>query len=131
MINDSYNANPRSVQADLRILARHTGGKRIAMLGDMTELGTAEASGHRDVGRLAGELGIEVLLAVGPRSREHMVPAAQAAGCPDARWYETRDEARDALVEIFAPGDAALLKASHFLNRFDLAADYLRTYPFH
>ena len=131
MINDSYNANPRSVQADLRILAHHTGGKRIAMLGDMTELGTAEAAGHRDVGRLAGELGIEVLLAVGPRSREHMVPAAQAAGCPDARWYETRDEARDALVEMFAPGDAALLKASHFLNRFDLAADYLRTYPFH
>ena len=131
MINDSYNANPRSVQADLRILAHHTGGKRIAMLGDMTELGTAEASGHRDVGRLAGELGIEALLAVGPRSREHMVPAAQAAGCPDARWYKTRDEARDALVEMFAPGDAALLKASHFLNRFDLAADYLRTYPFH
>ena len=130
MINDSYNANPRSVQADLRILAHHTGGKRIAMLGDMTELGAAEAAGHRDVGRLAGELGIEALLAVGPRSREHMVPAAKAAGCPDVRWFETRDEARDALVEMFAPGDAALLKASHFLNRFDLAADDLRRYPF-
>ena len=63
MINDSYNANPRSVCADVRILARHTGGRRIAMLGDMTELGAAEESGHRAVGRLVGELGVEVLLA--------------------------------------------------------------------
>ena len=130
LINDSYNANPRSMAADLRILAQHTGGKRIAMLGDMTELGAAEADGHRSVGRLAGELGIEILLAVGPRSRAYMVPEAEAAGCPDVRWFAGRDEARDELVKVFAPGDAALLKASHFLNRFDLAADYLREYPF-
>ena len=91
---------------------------------------SAESEFVRAFGRLAGELGIEALLAVGPRSREHMVPAAKAAGCPDVRWFETRDEARDALVEMFAPGDAALLKASHFLNRFDLAADDLRRYPF-
>lgn len=130
MINDSYNANPKSVRADLRILARHTGGKRIAMLGDMTELGSAEAEGHRSVGELTGQLGIEVLLAVGARSKEWMVPAAREAGCPDVRWYGSRDEARDALLTLFDPGDAVLLKASHFLNRFDLAADYLREYPF-
>ena len=130
MINDSYNANPRSVCADVRILARHTGGKRIAMLGDMTELGAAEAEGHRAVGRLVGELGIEILLAVGPRSRQYMVPAAQAAGCPEVRWYENRDAVRDDLLALFAPGDAVLLKASHFLNRFDLMADFLRDYPF-
>ncbi len=130
MINDSYNANPKSVRADLRILARHTGGKRIAMLGDMTELGTAEEEGHRSVGRLTGELGIEVLLAVGPRSQRWMVPEAEGAGCPDVRWFSSRDEARDALLTLFGPGDAVLLKASHFLNRFDLAADYLREYSF-
>ena len=76
MINDSYNANPRSVRADVEILSRHTGGKRIAMLGDMMELGSAEAAGHRSVGELAGRLGIEVLLAVGPRGR------AAAEGVP-------------------------------------------------
>lgn len=130
MINDSYNANPRSVCADVRILARHTGGRRIAMLGDMTELGAAEESGHRAVGRLVGELGVEVLLAVGPRSRAYMVPEAQAAGCPDVRWYENRDAAREDLLSLFTPGSAVLLKASHFLNRFDLMADCLRDYPF-
>ena len=130
MINDSYNANPRSVRADVAILARHTGGKRIAMLGDMTELGTAEAPGHRSVGELVGQLGIEVLLAVGPRSREHMVPAARKAGCTEVRWYPDRESVREDLLSLYAPGDALLLKASHFFGRFDLMADELRAYPF-
>ena len=130
MINDSYNANPASVRADLRILARHTGGKRIALLGDMTELGSAEESGHCSVGRSVGTWGIEVLLAVGPRSKQWMVPAAQEAGCPDVRWYESRDAAQEDLLALFAPGDALLLKASHFFGRFDLMADFLRDYPF-
>ena len=130
MINDSYNANPRSVRADVAILAQHRGGKRIALLGDMTELGSAEESGHRDVGRTVGELGIEMLLAVGERSKKWMVPAAKEAGCADVRWFASRDEARDALLPHFAPGDAVLLKASHFICRFDLMADYLREYQF-
>ena len=130
MINDSYNANPRSVQADLKILSRHDGGKRIAMLGDMTELGSAEASGHRAVGQCVGRLGIDVLLAVGQRSREWMVPAAREAGCPEVRWYENREAAKEDLLALYAPGDALLLKASHFFGRFDLMADFLREYPF-
>lgn len=130
MINDSYNANPRSVQADLAILARHTGGKRIALLGDMTELGSAEEPGHRAVGECAGRLGIDVLLAVGERSGRWMVPAARESGCLDVRWYESRDGARDDLLALFGPGDALLVKASHFLCRFDLMADFLRSYPF-
>ncbi len=130
MINDSYNANPKSVQADLRILYRHKDGLRIAFLGDMTELGSAEAEGHRSVGEAVGKLGIEVLLAVGPRCKAWMVPAAQEAGCPDVRWYENRAAAREDLLELFAPGSALLLKASHFFGRFDLMADYLREYPF-
>ena len=130
MINDSYNANPRSVQADVQILARHTGGKRIAMLGDMTELGSAEAEGHRAVGTCVGQLGVDVLLAVGPRSREWMVPAAKEAGCPDVRWYENREAVQADLLSLYGPGDALLLKASHFFGRFDLMADFLRAYPF-
>ena len=130
MINDSYNANPRSVRADVKILSQHRGGKKIAMLGDMTELGTAEAPGHQSVGKLVGQLGIDILLAVGPRSGEHMVPAAREAGCPDVRWYPDRESVKEDLLALFAPGDAVLLKASHFFGRFDLMADYLREYPF-
>lgn len=130
LINDSYNANPRSVRADVEILSRHTGGKKIAVLGDMMELGSAEASGHRSVGELVGELGIDALLAVGPRSKAHMVPAAKEAGCPDVRWYPDREAVKADLLALFGPGDAVLLKASHFSGRFDLLADFLREYPF-
>ncbi len=130
MINDSYNANPRSVRADVVILSQHKGGKRIAMLGDMTELGTAEASGHQSVGELVGQLGIDILLAVGPRSKEYMVPAAQAAGCAEVRWYPDREAVKADLLDLFAPGDALLIKASHFFGRFDLMADFLRGYAF-
>ena len=130
MINDSYNANPRSVRADVAILAQHKGGKRIAMLGDMTELGAAEAPGHQSVGALVGQLGIDILLAVGPRSKEYMVPAAQAAGCAEVRRYPDREAVKHDLLDLFAPGDALLLKASHFFGRFDLMADFLRDYPF-
>ena len=130
MINDSYNANPRSVSADVKILAQHKGGKRIAMLGDMKELGVAARGGHESVGKLVGELGIEVLLAVGPLCKDYMVPAAKAAGCSDVRWYEKRDDAKEDLLALYGPGDCVLLKASHFFGRFDLMADFLRDYPF-
>jgi len=130
MINDSYNANPRSVSADVKILAQHRGGKRIAMLGDMKELGVATQSGHESVGQLVGELGIEVLLAVGPLCRDYMVPAAKAAGCPDVRWYENRDAVKEDLLALLQAGDCVLLKASHFFGRFDLMADFLRDYNF-
>ena len=130
MINDSYNANPRSGSADVRILAQHQGGKRIAVLGDMKELGTAAQSGHESVGQLVGELGIEILLAVGPLCKDYMVPAAKAAGCPDVRWYENREAVKEDLLSLYGPGDCVLLKASHFFGRFDLMADFLRDYQF-
>ena len=127
LLNDSYNANPQSMAAALRVLAATPGEKRIAMLGDMKELGAAAETGHGAIGRLAGELGVDILLAVGPLCERYMVPAAMAAGCADVRWFADRESAQAALAEVFGPGDCALLKASHFSGRFDLTADYLRT----
>ncbi len=126
MLNDSYNASPTSVAAALRILSSVACHKRIAMLGDMKELGAAAASGHQEIGRLVGELGIDALLAVGPLCGDYMVDAAKTAGCPDVRWYETRDAAKEDLLALYGPGDCLLLKASHFFGRFDLMADFLR-----
>ncbi len=130
LLNDSYNANPQSMAAAVRVLAATPCERRIAMLGDMTELGDAAGPGHASIGRLAAELGVDTLLAVGPLCREYMVPAAREAGCADVRWFPDRESAQTALTEAFGPGDCALLKASHFSGRFDLTADFLRTYPF-
>lgn len=126
LLNDSYNANPQSMAAALKILAATDGTKRIAVLGDMKELGDATAPGHREMGHLVGELGIDTLFAVGTYCKEYMVPAAKEAGCTDVRWYEDRTACRDDLLKAYDEGAAVLLKASHFSGRFDLLADELR-----
>jgi len=130
VLNDSYNAGPQSMAAGLRTLAKTDAVRRIAMLGDMKELGTLTAQAHRDIGALVGELGLDALLCVGPACRDHMAPAARAAGCADVRWYEKKEDAYADLTAALCPGAAVLLKASHFSGRFDLIADYLRDYPF-
>lgn len=130
LLNDSYNANPQSMEAAIRILAKTDCCKRIAMLGDMKELGAATAPGHQAMGRLLGDLGIDVLMAVGPYCKEYMIPAAKEAGCPDVRWYADKKDAYEDLLEAYTPGSALLLKASHFSGRFDLVADFLREHDF-
>ena len=69
IINDCYNANPLSMRAALDDLATHeTAGRRLAVLGDMLELGPAEDEHHRDVGAYAATAGVDVLVTVGPRA---------------------------------------------------------------
>ena len=125
VLNDSYNANPQSMEAALRVLARSP-GRRIAVLGDMGELGEHAERGHRAVGRLAGELGVELLFAVGEMSSRWMAPEARAAGCPDVRCFAEKTAAYPELTAAFVPGSVVLLKASHYSGRFDEIADYLR-----
>lgn len=130
MLNDSYNANPQSMTGAVKILANAGDMKKIAMLGDMKELGGAEKEGHEEIGRLVAELGIDHLLCVGHLCRDYMVPAAKAAGCKDVRWYESKEAAWEDLMERFTEGSVLLLKASHFSGRFDQVADRLREHQF-
>ena len=89
LIDDSYNASPDSVRSALEVLAgRKVPGKRAAVLADMLELGSFSQQGHFQSGRHARELGIEVLVAVGPLSKD------TAAGFgPGAVWFATNGEA--------------------------------------
>src|SRR5438477_497288 len=109
VLNDAYNANPASMEAALRALAQvDTGGRRIAVLGDMRELGTHADSAHAAVGRRAAELGVDVVIGVGAGGRA-IVDAARGP-----QVYRATDAA-DALrvvAELVAPGDAVLVKAS-------------------
>lgn len=111
ILDDCYNANPASMDAALRTLASlPASGRRVAALGDMLELGPAGPELHREVGRLAGELGITWFLGVGPLM-EHAVAEAAAAGVwathvPNA-WT-----AGDLLKEGLTAGDVLLLKGS-------------------
>jgi UDP-N-acetylmuramoyl-tripeptide--D-alanyl-D-alanine ligase len=108
VINDCYNANPLSMRAALDDLATHeTAGRRVAILGDMLELGPAEDDHHRDVGAYAATAGVDVLVTVGPR-------AARMLDRYDGEGYAVADAAEAAAMagELIAAGDVVLVKGS-------------------
>jgi len=110
VLNDSYNANPASVEAALRTLSQVDAPRRVAVLGEMGELGEGSDAAHRRLGDLAASLGIEVV-AVG---------GAPYGGTPAADL----DEAGE-LVDGLAPDSAVLLKGSRTVG-MDRLADALR-----
>ncbi|MGI6591191.1 MAG: UDP-N-acetylmuramoyl-tripeptide--D-alanyl-D-alanine ligase [Eggerthellaceae bacterium] len=115
VIDDSYNANPDSMAASLAMFsALSVSGARIAVLGDMGELGSYSRQGHRQVGARAAASGIDRLICVGSLSAD-IADAAQAAGMDPAaiQQVETPAQALDLLVRSLAAGDAVLVKASH------------------
>jgi UDP-N-acetylmuramoyl-tripeptide--D-alanyl-D-alanine ligase len=109
VINDCYNANPLSMRAALDDLATQApdGGRRLAVLGDMLELGSGESEEHRALGEYAASSGVDVLVAVGPLSRS--LPEAFGG-----ESYTAADaaEAADVVSRIVRPGDVVLVKAS-------------------
>ncbi len=107
IINDAYNANPMSVAANLRTLAgipRSPGRRRIALLGDMLELGPTEIEQHRDTIALAKQLDLDLLGLVGPRF--------EAARDDDTLWAANAEALGEALRDLIQPGDIILIKGS-------------------
>lgn len=114
VFDDTYNMNPRSAQAGLLALAGMPGtGRRIAVFGEMLELGERSAELHRDLGAAARDLGMDVLICVGEGSWP-IADGALAAGMPAARIHRCRDgaSALDLLSSIARTGDRILCKAS-------------------
>lgn len=111
VINDAYNASPMSMAAALATLAEVTSGRRIAVLGDMLELGSAAEAAHRRVGCQAAEAGVAVVVALGELSR-HLAAAAKQAGVPEVVWCADHTEAKRALMQLIQPGDTILFKGS-------------------
>ena len=112
LLDDCYNANPQSVTAALEVLGRTDCERRVAVLGDMGELGALTAQAHRDMGTLCRELGIETV-AVGEKMK------ALTETDPEAQWFAGVEEALPAVRARFTPGTAVLVKASramHFEN---------------
>jgi UDP-N-acetylmuramoyl-tripeptide--D-alanyl-D-alanine ligase len=111
-IDDSYNANPDSMKAALRTLVElDTDGQRIAVLGQMSELGEESERRHREVGEAAAAFGIDELIAVGPIGAE-IARAAQKAGLAKSLSVDSPDDAAELLEETASPGDLILVKGS-------------------
>ena len=110
LLDDCYNANPQSVEAALRVLAKedHT----VAVLGDMNELGELSERAHREIGSLAKELGIGALVAVGEKARA----MAEGAAGMETHWFPDTAQAMDTIRGLFQPGAVLLVKASHAMH---------------
>lgn len=113
ILNDVYNANPDSMRAALATLKEQKGGRRAACLGDMKELGEKSKFLHAEVGRMAAEAGLDLLVAVGPESK-NLAEAAVSSGMEAKKvlWFENQREALEALLGWVRSGDLVLVKAS-------------------
>ena len=111
--DDCYNSNPEAAQSMIDVLRETPAAARIAVLGEMLELGRAGEELHRQVGRYAAEHGIDWLIGVRGQARA-MVEAAAAAGLPRgrARFFEDPAEAGEFARLTAGPGDAILFKGS-------------------
>jgi UDP-N-acetylmuramoyl-tripeptide--D-alanyl-D-alanine ligase len=111
-IDDTYNANPDSMKAALRTLVElDADGKRIAVLGEMRELGSESERGHREVGETAATFGIDHLITIGDMG-EVIARAARGGGLEKTTAVRSTSEAAELLGEIAEPGDLILVKGS-------------------
>lgn len=128
VIDDTYNASPAAMEAMLAALAATpTAGRRVAVLGEMLELGDSARALHEACGRAAVQSGANVLVAIGGAAADGFVAGAKAAGLPDAQVHRFADSASatKSVVSIVQAGDVVLVKGSRG-TRTDLVADALQ-----
>lgn len=117
IIDDCYNANPNSVKASLDTLM-NLKGRKVAILGDMKELGTQETELHRQTGEYAKQLGVDLVLAAGPLAKELALGA-------QGEWFDGVEQLKSALPALINEGDTVLVKASHSMH-FEQIVEFLK-----
>jgi UDP-N-acetylmuramoyl-tripeptide--D-alanyl-D-alanine ligase len=110
VIDDSYNANPESMKAAVRVLADEP-GRRIFVMGDMGELGSGAESMHAEIGAFAKELGIEALLALGDLARDAVIGFGKGAA-----HFTDIESLQKAAREMATSGTTLLVKGSRFMQ---------------
>ncbi len=125
ILNDTYNANPQSMRAAAAVLGDAHDRRRVAVVGDMKELGANSKLFHHAVGGYFAQEGIDRLIAIGDHAR-CMAEGAQEAGLDNASYYPTMDEARDALRRELRSGVTILVKASRSMQ-FEKIVEFLQS----
>ncbi len=121
IIDDCYNANPASMRASIESLAGFA-GRRVAILGDMKELGKTENELHQEIGAFAVEKKLDLVIAIGELALNIYKEARPHIDC---EWFSTWEEAKLEMYEMLTIGDTVLVKASHSM-KFDEIVDYLK-----
>jgi UDP-N-acetylmuramoyl-tripeptide--D-alanyl-D-alanine ligase len=115
VVDDAYNSNPRALKGALAVLAAETRhARRVAVLGEMLELGPASASMHESCGRAAAAAGLAALVAVGGEAARSLAAGAVAGGMASeaVRHVPTSEEAGELAAALVRPGDVVLVKGS-------------------
>jgi UDP-N-acetylmuramoyl-tripeptide--D-alanyl-D-alanine ligase len=111
IIDDSYNASPEAVKAALETLYRVDAPQKIALLGNMNELGDFSAEAHKDVGSFCDPQQLTEVITLGPDANEYLAPAARKAGC-EVTQFDTPYKAGEYLQQIITDGAVVLVKGS-------------------
>ena len=122
IINDAYNASLESMQASLQYLSKLKNDRKIAVLGDMLELGDYTRELHEKVGEEVYQNKIDILMCSGENAKD-IAKRAKALGMSEENIYYflTKEELESTLKKVAKPGDAILLKASNGMKFFDIA----------
>ena len=124
ILDDTYNANPQSMRAAISVLADSPGGRKVAILGDMLELGPFAPALHGGVGEYLGKVGIHCLVAVGDLAR-YIAQGARDAGVEQVIYCPTREDAKGALSQVVCPDCTVLVKASRGMKLEEITAKLL------
>lgn len=123
ILNDAYNANPQSMRAALEVLAQSKGARKVAVLGDMLELGPLAPALHTGIGECIGRAGIDCVVTVGELAR-YIYDAVLSTTVPEVYHCATKEEAKTILSQALQPNTTVLVKASRGMA-FEELVDYL------
>lgn len=123
VVEDCYNASPDSIRAALKTLSSmNSSGRKIAVLGDMLELGSVSEKSHFDIGILCAELGIDELVCFGEGAKKYDEGCKKAGG--KSTWFDNRDKLSEYLTNVAKEGDVLWFKASRGMKFEELIEKY-------
>lgn len=122
ILNDTYNANPQSMRAAVEVLSKTKAAYKVAVLGDMFELGPLAPALHAGVGEYLGKVGIDCLVAVGDLAK-HIYDAAKLSPVPEVFYCPDKENAHAVLSQVVRPHATILVKASRGMAFEDLVED--------
>lgn len=120
IINDCYNSSPDSVRAALKVMQDTLKQRRVAVLGDILEMGEYAKDAHFELGKSVKELGVDLLVTAGENAG-YIAEGAKEAGLNAVVSYATTDELKEHIAEIVTSGDCILIKASHGMEFYKIA----------
>ncbi len=125
ILDDGYNANPQSMRAAIQVLDGYTGDYKIAVLGDMFELGPLAEILHAGVGEFLGRSHVNCLVAVGELAK-NIYDSALTSQVPECYHFDTKERAMLTLHDLLRPNTTILVKASRGME-FETITDYLKS----